>query len=67
MKTHRQLYPAQYSHPLCGKTVRRTRGDDRSTFVVERVLQTRFGPLVPIPDVNPMVAVAAADLEVVVE
>lgn len=55
MTEHRRLYPDQYQHPLCGKTVRvRKRGEPGASGnaaindvsgVVERVVSSRFGML----------------------
>jgi hypothetical protein len=43
MKTHRESYPEQYNHPLCGKEVRiKTNG---TVGTVERVVDSRFGKL----------------------
>jgi hypothetical protein len=43
---HRDCYPDQYRHPLVGKRVKvRTRTSHETEGVVERVVQTRFGPL----------------------
>jgi hypothetical protein len=45
-KTHRELYPGQYEHPLCGRLVAVvTAGRERARGVVERVVPSRFGPL----------------------
>lgn len=41
---HRQMYPTQYTHPMCGKEVS-LRPPGNAAFVVERVIVTRFGPL----------------------
>jgi hypothetical protein len=43
MQSHRDLYPAQYEHPLCGKRVRTA--DGKVSGTVERVVASRFGPL----------------------
>jgi len=46
MKTHRQQYPEQYNHALCGKNVNVvTHAGSQATGIVERVVTTRFGPL----------------------
>lgn len=44
MKTHREMYPEQYSHPIVGKTV----SISNSAIVgkVSRVVGSRFGMLV---------------------
>jgi hypothetical protein len=39
VKTHRELYPQQYTHPLVGKTVR-VHGQ---IIVVARVVSSRWG------------------------
>jgi hypothetical protein len=41
---HRQMYPTQYVHPMCGKAVS-LRPPGNAAFVIERVIVTRFGPL----------------------
>jgi hypothetical protein len=41
MKTHRELYPEQYAHPLCGRKVTAA----GVAGVVDRVVPSRFGPL----------------------
>jgi len=62
MKTHKTQYPQQYQHPLCGKRVR-LNTDDGVTFTVERVVNTRFGKLVPVPG-NPKLAYHIDQFEV---
>lgn len=48
MKTHRQLYPKQYSHQMVGRFVQ-VRGEGR-VFEVRRVITSpRFGELVMGP------------------
>lgn len=42
MKTHRELYPEQYAHPLVGKRVKTPANTEG---VVERVVDTRWGKL----------------------
>ncbi len=39
---HRERYPEQYSHPLCGVKVRTKFGKE---FIVFRVVRSRFGLL----------------------
>lgn len=68
-RTHRQCYPEQYSHPLCGKEVAVFPGTDREIRgVVERVMLTRFGPMarLDIPG-SEAVAYLVRDLEEIVE
>jgi hypothetical protein len=49
MKTHREQYPEQYSHPLVGKKVRvRTRNSNRIEGEVKRVMNTSWGKLVDL-------------------
>ena len=45
---HREAYPEQYTHPLCGKTVRvvAPNGKELHRGNVRRVISSRFGPLV---------------------
>jgi len=40
--THKQLYPTQYNHELCGKIAMKQNGD---TFTIYRVVNSRFGQL----------------------
>lgn len=63
MTTHRDLYPEQYEHPLCGKTVR-IEGLD-GTYVVERVVGTRFDQLATLRELGPSRAYALRTLTVV--
>ena len=42
-QSHRDLYPGQYDHPLVGKRVSPV--GSKSSFVVERVVGSRFGDL----------------------
>ena len=59
---HRELYPQQYNHPLCGKTVRTKSGE---SFVVFRVVNSSFGQLAMSEEnQNPQIAFAIRDLEV---
>lgn len=58
-KSHRESYPEQYEHPLCGKRVRCP--IDGTNFTVERVVKTRFGLLAPVPGTDK--AYALTDLE----
>lgn len=46
-KTHRELYPEQYVHPLIGKAVvvKNAKGEMFAEGILTRVVQTRFGPL----------------------
>lgn len=60
MTTHRDLYPDQYSHPLCGERVT-VQGLD-GTYVVERVVSTRFGQLATLRELGPS---RAYDLRIV--
>ena len=46
MKTHRETYPEQYSHPLVGVRVRLRTG--ALTGTVTRVVSSRFGQLAEI-------------------
>lgn len=62
MTTHRDLYPEQYEHPLCGRTVRIR--NQEGTFVVERVVSSRFGLLVLTREMGPTKAFSANDVEV---
>lgn len=49
MLSHRESYPAQYTHPLVGKRVNVVFKDKiTATGVVERIVQSRFGPLVKL-------------------
>jgi len=48
MKSHAEMYPDQYSHPLCGKRVKITVADKVGT--VSRVVNSRFGMLVVLND-----------------
>lgn len=45
LKTHRELYPQQYSHPLVGKRVKVSSAADPIEGRVERVVSSRFGQL----------------------
>lgn len=46
MKTHRDCYPEQYLHPLCGCPVRVVvRGEEVASGVVSRVINSRYGEL----------------------
>ena len=56
-KTHRELYPEQYTHPLVGKKVR-SHGE---VFTVERVVGSRFGKIAIVPNTNPMRGYAVSD------
>jgi len=61
MKTHRETYPEQYEHPLCGRRVRVVTGAGFQTDgVVERVVSTRFGLLAHLEG-EPRVAWALND------
>ena len=40
--THKQLYPEQYNHELCGKIAMKKNGD---TFTIYRVVNSKFGQL----------------------
>ena len=40
--SHREAYPEQYAHELCGK---RVTANNFVSFVVERVVSSRFGQL----------------------
>jgi len=68
---HRTMYPEQYAHPLCGKTVRTsTTPPGKNEGVVERVVTSRFGPLAILegsdgPHDSGDIAYAVSDLEVV--
>lgn len=42
---HREMFPEQYEHPLCGKEVFVEGVQDPIRGVVERVVGSRFGPL----------------------
>ena len=66
-KTHRELYPEQYVHVLCGKRVRTsTTPPGKNEGVVERVVESRFGLLAILEGRDSGdVAYAVADLEVV--
>lgn len=45
-KTHREMYPRQYEHPLCGQRVRVvTHTGFTTTMTVRRVMSTTFGLL----------------------
>lgn len=44
--SHREAFPEQYTHSLCGA---RVRAPDGTEFVVERVVASRFGLLAPVP------------------
>jgi len=49
-KTHKELYPEQYAHPLCGKwvAIQGTYDKDEDgevTGLVVRVVSSRFGQL----------------------
>jgi hypothetical protein len=44
--THKELYPHQYTHSLCGKNVVVIQGGrELARGKVERVIQSRFGPI----------------------
>ena len=64
MKTHRQMYPEQYTHPLVGKLVR-FRRDNGFTFTVARVVISRFGTLAIVQG-DEKTAYSVENLEVVV-
>lgn len=59
MKSHRQLYPEQYSHPLCGKLVSTSGG---FVFRVDRVIDTPHGQLAPVPGSHDRTAFAVSTL-----
>lgn len=47
MNKHRELYPEQYSHPLCGKPVAvlDRDGNEHIRGILRRTVESRFGPL----------------------
>jgi hypothetical protein len=64
MKTHRELYPNQYTHPMVGKVVKvRTNQGGKADGTVERVVPSRFGPLAILEDQE--VAWSIRDCEVI--
>ena len=49
MKTHKETYPEQYSHPMCGKRVQAVhKGKVLADGTVTRVMGTKFVPLAEI-------------------
>lgn len=45
-KTHKEMYPEQYRHSLCGQKSKVViRGEVKKTGTVERVVNSRFGAL----------------------
>ncbi|MCR9292032.1 MAG: hypothetical protein NXI32_04885 [bacterium] len=64
MKTHREMYPSQYTHKLCGKKVR-YKQDHNTQGHVERVVPTRFGPLAILKEIGDATAFAIWQLEVI--
>lgn len=63
MDEHRQRYPEQYTHPLCGKPVKVNTGKVIRYGFVSRVVPSRFGPLAILDD-NPDEAWSIKDCEV---
>lgn len=60
MKTHREMYPEQYSHPLVGKRVMILGSGEEIT--VARVVNSQFGQLV-IPEHNYLIAYAIGSVK----
>ena len=53
MKSHKEIYPEQYSNPLCGKAVAvldKARDVIVDRGIVDRVVHTRFGMLAHLVD-----------------
>lgn len=65
-KTHREAFPEQYTHPLCGKQVR-VKSEPGTTGTVERVVKSeRWGELACLSDQG-LVFWKIADLELIGE
>lgn len=62
---HRDLYPEQYAHPLVGKRVRVA--DSTVEGVVERVVESRYGPLVILHAYPPDLAWSITKITVIEE
>lgn len=51
VRSHRDTYPEQYRHPLCGKRVRVVHnGKEIARGTVERVMASRFGMIAALDD-----------------
>lgn len=63
--THREHFPEQYTHRLCGHRVRVPADATIEPFTVERVVRSaRFGELVPIPGRKDLYAVSIRSVEI---
>lgn len=65
--THRELYPEQYSHALCGKKVEVSPGTDGVFIIgtVQRVVNSRFGQLAIFEEHGDEKAWAVSQLRVI--
>ena len=52
-KLHKEMYPEQYAHALCGETVYVRDSKPQITGVVERVVSSRFGQLAHLKQSDP--------------
>lgn len=62
MKSHRETYPDQYTHPLVDKPVTLKRGNGVYHGTLERVVQTQFGPLGIIQELGGREAYSMSDI-----
>lgn len=53
MRPHRETYPEQYTHSLCGKRVQVVLPGRTINGTFERAIQTRFGLLVILAEIGP--------------
>ena len=68
MKSHKESYPDQYAHKLCGKLVRFTNKPEGRRFRVERVVSSMFGLLAfPVAEGEQTTAYDIRQLTVVTE
>ena len=68
MRTHRELYPEQYSDPRVGCKARLTIGNLAGRVVtIERFVYTRFGQLMIAAELGEQVAFGAGDFELLSE
>ena len=50
MKTHKELYPEQYNHPLVGKNAKVS--GEKTFKSITRIVNSRFGMLAVLGDEN---------------
>lgn len=63
MRSHRELYPQQYEHPLVGKLVEFEWHGQPQRGVVERTVHSRFGLLVIVDTLPPGTALAITSVK----